>query len=403
MYITIATLTLIIFILGTEKFGMVGLLPSMIEQLHITPQQASYLISSYSIGVVTLGPITIMLLKKINRKVGLMILVGLIACGNILISLASTYHIVLLGRFVSSIGHAAFSGMSSVIAFEIVPKDKRGLAISIITGGFTIANIFGVPISTYLSEQFNFNAAFMFISALSLSGIALVYFFLPEEKEKEIDKSTIIQEFQNIWRNKSVLTSLIITFVNYTALFVSITYMGVFIKQYLPTMKDNLPKILSIYGIGMTIGSLITGTLYDKFVRKTPAILIVSLVFLANLILPFSTSMPILSITCFVFIGGFGFGMVPFYKAKLIENADFDPRFASTFNICAINFGVIVGSFIAAQLIKIYPLMYVSLFSCGICVLTMILVIYNLRLDKNEKTPKHAEIIDMEEGIIEGS
>ena len=68
MYIIIATLSMIVFILGTEKFGIVGLLPEMIAQLKITHQQASNLVSIYSLGVMLAGPITILLLKNIRRK-----------------------------------------------------------------------------------------------------------------------------------------------------------------------------------------------------------------------------------------------------------------------------------------------------------------------------------------------
>jgi DHA1 family inner membrane transport protein len=387
MYIVIATLSMIVFILGTEKFGMVGLLPEMIKQLGITTQQAYSLVSIYSLGVMFAGPVTILLLKHIKRKLGLVILVSLIAVGNIIITFSSTYSLVLIGRFISSFGHASFSGLSSVIAFEICPKDKRCLAISIITGGFTIANIIGVPICTYIAEKHNFNGAFGFISLLSVAGVALVWRYIPNNDAnfKESKNITTKEEIKHIISNKSVSSSLLITFVNYTAFFLSITYMGVFVKTYLPRYADHLPVILSIYGIGMTTASMVIGKIYDFQHKKTAAIYITLLVLIADLVLPFSTKIQSLSVFCFVIIGGCGFGLVPFYKAKIIEKSVVNPNFASTLNICAINFGVVAGSFLASNFIKFYDLMYVSIFSSAILLISLVLIIYNLSFDKNNK------------------
>jgi DHA1 family inner membrane transport protein len=377
---------MIVFILGTEKFGMVGLLPEMISQLKITPQQASNLVSIYSLGVMFTGPITILLLKNIRRKLGLTILVSLIAIGNIIITCSSTYYLVLLGRFISSFGHASFSGLSSVIAFEICPKDKRCLAISVITGGFTIANIIGVPICTYIAEKFNFNGAFGFISALSISGVCLVWRYIPNndvhfEESKGI---TAKDEIKHIIANKSVYSSLLITLVNYSAFFLSITYMGVFIKTYLPSFKEYLPIILCIYGIGMTALSVIIGRIYDCSKRKNGGIYITLLIIIADLILPFSTKIQSLSVACFIIIGGCGFGLVPFYKTKIIEKSIVNPSFASTLNICAINLGVVLGSFLASQIIKFYDLIYVSIFSSVVLLLSLVLIVYNLSFDKEQ-------------------
>ena len=134
----------------------------------------------------------------------------------------------------------------------------------------------------------------------------------------------------------------------------------------------------------MTASSIIIGRIYDCSKRKTGAIYITLLVIAADLILPFSTKIQSLSIICFIIIGGCGFGLVPFYKAKIIEKSIVNPSFASTLNICAINLGVVFGSFIASQIIKFYDLMYVSIFSSVVLLFSLGLIIYNLSFDKEQ-------------------
>lgn len=63
-----------------------------------------------------------------------------------------------------------------IVASETMPVKKRGLAISFVFGGFTLANVVGVPIGIVIAESYGWNATFMLTTFLG--GLAFLASFL---------------------------------------------------------------------------------------------------------------------------------------------------------------------------------------------------------------------------------
>ena len=62
-----------------------------------------------------------------------------------------------------------------IVASETMPINKRGLAISFVFGGFTLANVVGVPIGIVIAEWYGWNATFMLTTLLG--GLAFAASF----------------------------------------------------------------------------------------------------------------------------------------------------------------------------------------------------------------------------------
>lgn len=57
--------------------------------------------------------------------------------------------------------------MAAVVAVGLVPADARGKAMGIVAGGFTLANILGLPAGTVIGQHLGWRAAFWTVAALS--------------------------------------------------------------------------------------------------------------------------------------------------------------------------------------------------------------------------------------------
>ena len=76
-----------------------------------------------------------------------------------------------LGSF--SIGAlAGLAGAMSGPAASLVPPERRGSALAMVSGGMTLAFVVGIPLGSIIGSVFDWRATFLF--AAGLSGLALV-------------------------------------------------------------------------------------------------------------------------------------------------------------------------------------------------------------------------------------
>lgn len=90
---------------------------------------------------------------RVSRKRMLMLVMGLFTAGNLLSELAPTYSVMLLGRVVASLAHGARFGIGSVVATELVARDRKAGALVMMFSGLTVGNVVGVPLGTLIGQS----------------------------------------------------------------------------------------------------------------------------------------------------------------------------------------------------------------------------------------------------------
>ena len=73
------------------------------------------------------------------------------------------YWVLLLARFISGLPHGAYFGVASIVAEKLADKGKGSEAVSIMIAGMTIANLFGVPLGTSLSNSISWRVTFLLV------------------------------------------------------------------------------------------------------------------------------------------------------------------------------------------------------------------------------------------------
>ena len=138
--------------LGMAEFVMMGILPDVARDLGVSIPRAGDLISAYAIGVCVGAPATVLIARKRALKGILLALAALIVLGNVCASLAPDFWMLLAMRFVSGLPHGAFFGVGSIVAERVADPGHKTQAVSIMILGMTVANLFCVPLGTYLGS-----------------------------------------------------------------------------------------------------------------------------------------------------------------------------------------------------------------------------------------------------------
>ncbi len=84
MPVALLALALCAFAIGTTEFVIMGLLPQVAGDLHISIPTAGWLISGYALGVAIGAPIMAVLTAKLPRKKTLLLLMVIFIIGNLM-------------------------------------------------------------------------------------------------------------------------------------------------------------------------------------------------------------------------------------------------------------------------------------------------------------------------------
>ena len=159
------------FGIGLTEFVIMGLLPEVAADFGVTEAQAGWLISGYALAVVVGALGLTAATTRLPRKPVLIGLLVLFIAGNAISAMAPTYEVMMTGRVIAALCHGAFFGIGSVVAAGLVAPEKAAGAIAIMFTGLTAANVLGVPLGTFLGQEFGWRSTFWAISAIGVLAL----------------------------------------------------------------------------------------------------------------------------------------------------------------------------------------------------------------------------------------
>ena len=332
-------LALSAFGIGTSEFIIMGLLPDLSRDLHVSIPKAGLLVSGYALSVTIGSPVVALLLSQMDRKRALLILMGIFLLGNALCAAAPTYPLLLGARVLTALCHGAFFGIGSIVATNVVPRGERAQAIALMFSGLTLANVLGVPAGTALGQAFGWRFAF---SALLPIGFAAALGLLRLVPHQPAEPIHLRHEFHAITRPQVQLVLLLST-LSSVSLFCVLTYIAPILERVTHLTPHAVTWVLVVFGVGITGGNLLGGRLADW--KQMPVILGgIGLLIAIFLAMPWAEPSALPAIGT-VFVWGFvQFAAGGPLQARIIEQAKGAPNLASTLNQGAFNLGNALGA-----------------------------------------------------------
>ncbi|MBK0866133.1 MULTISPECIES: MFS transporter [unclassified Saccharopolyspora] len=348
MPIALLALAIAAFGIGTTEFVMMGLLPEVASNFHVSLSDASGYISLYALGVVVGAPLLTAAGMRVRRKTILISMMGLFTLGNLASALAPTHGTLLAARFVAGLPHGTFFGVGAVVAAGLVARDKRAQAISMMFIGLTVANIVGVPLGTLLGQNFGWRFTFGVVAVIGVVALAAVAALVPQQP-KPTDVS-LRGELVAFKRPQVWLAFAVVVF-GFAATFSFYSYIKPLLTDvtgYTPAMATAL---LALFGVGMTVGTMIGGRLADRAPMRTLYAFLAALALALTGFLFTAHSMTLAAINVFL-VGLAGFAAIPSIQARILDKAKEAPALGSasiqsTFNI-ANSLGAYLGGLVIA-------------------------------------------------------
>jgi DHA1 family arabinose polymer transporter-like MFS transporter len=329
--------------LGMTEFMMMGVLPDVALSLDITIPVAGYLISAYALGVVIGAPLLATLTKKYPAKNILMGLMLVFALFNALFALSPNYELLFLSRLMAGLPHGAFFGVGAVVASRLADPGKKAQAISTMFAGLTIANIFAVPLGTYIGHHFNWRFSFMVVAGVALLTAWAIKSWMPAlENDEQTQSGPALHVFKKI----EVWLIIGISTIGTGGLFAWISYIAPLMIEVAKFSSDAITYIMIVAGLGMAAGNFIGGRVADRFSPlKTTALLLLAMV-LSLIVVSFVSRFQIPALLMTFITGAIAFAVISPMQMLMINAAKGSEMLASSAIQASANMGNALGAFL---------------------------------------------------------
>ncbi|MGW6909823.1 MFS transporter [Streptomyces sp. NPDC054940] len=255
------------FGIGTTEFVMMGLLPEVANDLHISIPSAGHLVSAYALGVVIGAPVLAAVTARMPRRTVLIALMALFVAGNAASAFAPDNSWLLVARFVSGLPHGAFFGVGAVVATSMVAPERKARSVSLMFLGLTVANVAGVPVATLMGQHLGWRATFLGVSTIGLAAIASLALLIPHDRVPA--PSAGLRGELAALKSLPVWLALGTTVAGFGALFAAYSYVTPMLTDAAGYADASVTLLLALFGVGATIGNLLGGRLADHAMRGT--------------------------------------------------------------------------------------------------------------------------------------
>lgn len=353
-------LTLSAFAIGTTEFVIVGLIPTVAASLGISIPSAGLLVSLYALGVALGAPLLTAATARLPRKALLLALMALFTAGNLLAWAAPGYGTLVLARVLTGLAHGVFFSIGSTIATGLVPKDKAASAIATMFTGLTVALVTGVPLGTWIGQQWGWRASFLAVALLGAIAFVGSLLFVPRGL-KHAAPASIAQQLQ-VLAEPRLLLVYAKTAVGYGGSFIPFTFLAPILQEVTGFQPGAVVWVMLAYGLSVAVGNLWGGRLADRQ-GPIPALKRIFVLLAAVLLLlQFSAPHPALAVLTVLLWGAVAFGNVPGLQVYVVQQAErFTPRavdVASGLNIAAFNLGIAFAAWAGGLIVSHLGLMH---------------------------------------------
>ncbi|MDB5790998.1 MAG: hypothetical protein JWQ80_1022 [Massilia sp.] len=346
MPLALWALTLSAFAIGTTEFVIVGLIPIVAASLGVSVPSAGLLVSVYALGVAVGAPVLTALTARVPRKRLLIGLMLLFTVGNLVASVAPGYASLMAARVLTGLAHGVFFSIGSTIATSLVPKAQAARAIALMFTGLTVALVTGVPLGTWIGQQFGWQSTFLAVALLGVVAMIGSWLLVPAAIGGS-KPARLAGQFAVLGKPRLLLIYAITT-LGYGGSFIAFTYLAPILQDVAGFAPSSVSLVMLVYGVSVAAGNIWGGRLADRHGPVRALQVVFGLLAAVLALLSFTAPHPVLVVATVLAWGAVAFGNVPALQLYVVQRAERDAPgaldMASGLNIAAFNLGIALGA-----------------------------------------------------------
>ncbi|MAO07806.1 MAG: MFS transporter [Alteromonas sp.] len=372
------------FGIGLTEFVIMGILPEISEALQVTIPEAGHFISAYALGVVVGAPLLTGMSQRWSYRKSLFFLMVWFTVFNTLSAFSTSYWMMLVFRFLSGLPHGAFFGIGAVAAGQLAREGKSAQAMAVMFSGLTIANVIGVPVGTYLGQEFHWSISFIMVGIVGLLTLASIFYWMPGMKAAISETTSLSKGLKNM----EVWVLIALTTIGTGGFFAWYSYIAPLLTEIAQMPEYMVSYAMIIAGLGMVVGNFLGAKMAEWFSPlKSVAISLIFMVLILvvnSLLASYGIALLILSFV----IGMITFTVVTPIQMAIVRAAKGSEKLGSSLNQSAFNMGNASGAYFGGlPMVYGYAVPYsgfvgAGLAGMGVCIAVGLLLFRRLKRSK---------------------
>lgn len=253
----IFAMTLCVFALIASEFMPVSLLTPIASDLNISEGLAGYGIAiSGAFAVLTSLSIS-RLAGAMDRKLLLLLLTAIMCVSGLVVALASSYMVYMIGRALIGVVIGGFWSMSAAMAMRLVPSHRVPKALAVFNGGNALATVVAAPLGSYLGSVIGWRGAFFCL--IPVAAIALIWQWISLPSMPAAPAKAGTGSIFRLFQRRLVTLGMLSVGVFFMGQFVLFTYLRPFLETVTGVDVSMLSMILLVIGVAGFIGTVLIG------------------------------------------------------------------------------------------------------------------------------------------------
>ena len=343
----VLSMALCVAMLIASEFMPVSLLTPMAEGLGATEGQTGQAISVSGLFAVVASLLITTAAGKLNRKWVLMALTFFMLLSLVLVAVAPSFNVLMIGRAVLGICIGGFWALATAVIMRLVPAQEVPKALALMYGGQAIAAAFAAPIGSYLGGIFGWRDVFWALTpivAVNLVWHMIALPSLPAQQRQDV------RALLDLLKRPYFRRGLIACMLSWGSAFSMFTYLRPFLEQVTGVDVITLSVLLLLLGCAGFIGTWVAG----RFIKgdaapflKLPALVMggatVGLLLLGRSVIATGLLM--------VIWGAMNTMFSVIWMTWMSQNADDAPEAAGSLMVAAIQASILLGAVVGGLLL----------------------------------------------------
>lgn len=353
---------LLSFMLGCNEYMIVGVLPDIASEYHTSLSSLGYLVTMFGLIYAFVTPVLTTIIGRWKRHHVLFVLLIIFLISNTWTALSTNYLSLALSRVLTSSISGTIISIDLVFANFVAPLNKRASLVSWVFAGFSIASVIGVPIGTFISQQFNWHVSFWVISVMIILITLMMIWLAPRDSPQVSGNVKLSQQF-SVFRDQRITACVFFVVSIFAAQYTFYTYIRVIVTNLMGFNNTWLNWLLFAMGLFFIVGNQLGGYIADNGgVHRLSWVYVVMTILLLCLAPTYRfkwLSITIVAILCITFTTYAASTQLLFMdiaEQKYPQSLDL----ASSLNSISANIGIALGSMTAAETVH-----FTSLSNCG--------------------------------------
>lgn len=335
------------FIMGVSVLAPAGMLPDLAQALDVAIRDAGLLMTYGAIALCFGAPLMSWATSRIDRRLLLAGVLGLLGLFNVLSALTPNYAVLVVLRIAMMIGGAVYTPQAASAVGLIVPEKARAQTISFVFLGWSLSVALGLPVITFLASVWGWRATFALVG---LAGCAMSFAVLLIMPRGVFGAAVSFRTWGAVFSDRLIVLLLLTTTLMMIGQFSIFVYLGPLLMKFVGAGPDRIAAAFLVSGVMGLVGNLIASRVVGQLGAFVTTVIFLCAIFAGALVWSLGSGIYAIAL---VSVALFGLGLAStnsMQQGRLIAAAPTLASASVALNTSAIYVGQAVGSAMSALL-----------------------------------------------------